>query len=64
MDKDDGNLNDPGFSNHTPMMHGRKARDFIGFPGAFIDDLHCHLHLPDKGELAKITIGHVLALDY
>ncbi len=18
---------------HTPMMHGRKARDFIGFPG-------------------------------
>jgi hypothetical protein len=21
------------FPAHTPMMHGRKARDFIGFPG-------------------------------
>jgi hypothetical protein len=49
---------------HTPMMHGRKARDFIAFSGAVIDDLHCHLHLPDEGELAEVIIGHVLAIAY
>jgi hypothetical protein len=32
-DKDDSDLNGPSITNHTPMMHGRKARDFIGFPG-------------------------------
>ena len=46
------------------MMHRRKARDFIGFLGVFIDDLHCHLHLPDKGELTEVIIGQVLDLPY
>jgi len=48
LGKDDTNLNDPGFSSHTPMMHGRKAREFIGFSGDWHDDLYRDLHWTEK----------------
>jgi hypothetical protein len=40
MAKDENSLNGPGFSNHTPMMHGRKARAAIAFSGALSGDLY------------------------
>jgi len=34
LDSTDKNwLDDKSRAEHVPMMHGRKAREFIGFPG-------------------------------